>query len=82
MSFSLSRCTSIRSKNNIKINKTISKLIENKLIISGGGHDEAGGFSAKKERLSDLEEFINKKTKLYIDNRMYLKKMILGEYLI
>ena len=44
-----------RSKNNIKINKTI-----NKLIISGGGHDEAGGFSAKKERLSDLEKFINK----------------------
>ena len=51
---------SIRSKNNIKINKTINKLIENKLIISGGGHDQAGGFSAKKERLSDLEEFINK----------------------
>jgi len=27
-----------------------------------------------------LEEFINKKTKLYIDNRLYLKKMILGNY--
>ena len=51
---------SIRSQNNIKINKTINKLIENKLIISGGGHDEAGGFSAKKECLSDIEEFINK----------------------
>ena len=51
---------SIRSQNNIKINKTINKLIENKLIISGGGHDEAGGFSAKKERLSDIEKFINK----------------------
>ncbi len=51
---------SIRSQNNIKINKTINRLIENKLIISGGGHDEAGGFSAKKERLSDIEEFINK----------------------
>ena len=51
---------SIRSQNNIKINKTINKLIENKLIISGGGHDEAGGFSAKKEYLSEIEEFINK----------------------
>ena len=40
---------SIRSQNNIKINKTINRLIQNKLIISGGGHDEAGGFSAKKE---------------------------------
>ena len=27
-----------------------------------------------------LEEFINKKTKLYIDNRLYLKRMILGNY--
>ncbi len=27
-----------------------------------------------------LEEFINKKTKLCIDNRLYLKKMILGNY--
>ncbi len=27
-----------------------------------------------------LEDFINKKTKLYIDNRLYLKKMILGNY--
>ena len=51
---------SIRSQSNIKINRTINKLIQNKLIISGGGHDEAGGFSAKKELLSDLEEFINK----------------------
>ena len=63
---------SIRSQNNIKINKTINKLIENKLIISGGGHDEAGGFSAKKERLSDLEEFINKEfEKLDIKNYFY-----------
>ena len=27
-----------------------------------------------------LEEFINKKTKLYIDNRLYLKKMIFNNY--
>jgi len=27
-----------------------------------------------------LEDFINKKTKLYIDNRLYFKKMILGNY--
>jgi len=27
-----------------------------------------------------LEEFINKKTKLHIDNRLYLKKMILNNY--
>jgi DNA gyrase subunit A len=27
-----------------------------------------------------LEDFINKKTKMYIDNRLYLKKMILSNY--
>jgi len=27
-----------------------------------------------------IEEFINKKTKLYIDNRLYLRKMILSNY--
>ncbi len=54
---------SIRSTNNVKINKTINKLIANKLIISGGGHDEAGGFSAKKGCLSDIEEFLNNEYK-------------------
>ncbi len=57
-SHDLLKC-SIRSANNVKINKTINKLIVNKLIISGGGHDQAGGFSAKKECLSDIEEFLN-----------------------
>ncbi len=56
---------SIRSLNNIKINKTINKLIENKLVISGGGHDEAGGFTAKKERLLDIEKFINKEFEVF-----------------
>ena len=57
-SHDLLKC-SIRSSNNVKINNTINKLIANKLIISGGGHDEAGGFSAKKECLSAIEEFLN-----------------------
>ena len=63
---------SIRSQNNIKINKTINKLIENKLIISGGGHDEAGGFSAKKECLSDIEEFFNKEYKNLNNKRLFI----------
>jgi single-stranded-DNA-specific exonuclease len=57
-SHDLLKC-SIRSANNVKINKIINKLIANKLIISGGGHDEAGGFCAKKECLSNIEEFLN-----------------------
>ena len=63
---------SIRSQNNIKINTTINKLIANKLIISGGGHDEAGGFSAKKECLPDIEKFIkNEYEKINIKNYSY-----------
>ena len=54
-SHDLLKC-SIRSVNNVKINKTINKLFANKLIISGGGHDEAGGFCAEKGCLSDIEE--------------------------
>ncbi len=49
---------SVRSGNNLKINKTINKLIANKLIISGGGHDEAGGFTAQKVNLTDIEDFL------------------------
>ena len=52
---------SIRSGNNIKINQTINGLMSNQLIISGGGHDEAGGFTAKKKYLSNIEDFLKKK---------------------
>ena len=51
---------SARSLNNIKINKTINKLMINNLIISGGGHEEAGGFTAMKEYLSNIEDFLEK----------------------
>ncbi len=61
-SHGLLKC-SIRSSNNVKINNTINKLIANKLIISGGGHDEAGGFAAKKGCLSDIEKFLNNEYK-------------------
>ena len=56
---SLLKC-SIRSGNNVKINKTINRLISKQLIISGGGHDEAGGFTAKKEYLLNIEDFLKK----------------------
>ena len=46
--------------------------MNNKLIISGGGHDEAGGFTAKKEYLSNIEEFLKKEYEnLNIKNYSY-----------
>jgi len=58
-SHNLLKC-SIRSESKFKINKTMNKLISKKLIISGGGHDEAGGFTAKKEHLSNIRGFLYK----------------------
>ena len=67
----LLRC-SIRSGNNIKINKTINRLISNQLIISGGGHYEAGGFTARKEYLSKIEDFLKKEYEnLNLKNHSY-----------
>ena len=63
---------SIRSGSNVKINKTINKLITNKLIISGGGHDEAGGFTARKEFLSKIKDFLEKEYEnLNLENYSY-----------
>lgn len=70
-SHDLLKC-SIRSGSNVKINKTINKLITNKLIISGGGHDEAGGFTARKEFLSKIKDFLEKEYEnLNLENYSY-----------
>ena len=62
---------SARSTSNYNIGNVIKKLIDKKLIESGGGHNMAAGFSMKKDNLKNLEDFIledfalkNKKLKL------------------
>ena len=70
-SHDLLKC-SIRSGSNVKINKTINKLMTNKLIISGGGHEEAGGFTARKEFLSKIKDFLEKEYEnLNLENYSY-----------
>ncbi len=49
-----------RSTANYNIGSIIKKLIDNKLIDNGGGHNMAAGFSMKKNKLKDLENFILK----------------------
>ncbi len=49
---------SARSTINYNIGNIIRKLIDKKLIESGGGHNLAAGFSMKKDKLKDLENFI------------------------
>ena len=49
---------SARSTINYNIGNIIRKLIDKKLIENGGGHNMAAGFSMKKDKLKDLEDFI------------------------
>ena len=62
---------SARSTINYNIGNVIKKLVDKKLIQNGGGHNMAAGFSMKKNKLKDLEDFMlkdfalkNKKTSL------------------
>ena len=49
---------SVRSVFNYNIGKVIKKLLDKNLIINGGGHDMAAGFSLKKENLSEFKKFV------------------------
>jgi single-stranded-DNA-specific exonuclease len=51
---------SARSVYNYNIGRAIKNSLDKKLIISGGGHDMAAGFSLKKNNLKNFEEFILK----------------------
>ncbi len=63
---------SARSTVNYNIGSVIKKLIDKKLISSGGGHNMAAGFSMKRGKLKNLEDYIlkdfvlkNKKINIY-----------------
>ena len=51
---------SARSTNNYNIGKVIKNLFDKKIILSGGGHHMAGGFTLKKENLTTLNNYMNK----------------------
>jgi single-stranded-DNA-specific exonuclease len=50
---------SARSVSNYNIGRVIKKLKDDDIIISGGGHNMAAGFSLKSEKLKKFENFIN-----------------------
>ena len=51
---------SARSINNYNIGRSIKNLLDKKIILGGGGHDMAAGFTLKKENLKFLENFMIK----------------------
>lgn len=50
---------SARSVNGIHLGKFFEKANSSGIVINGGGHALAGGFSIKRERISEFQEFIN-----------------------
>jgi len=61
---------SARSVSNYNIGRAIKNLLDNNIILSGGGHNMAAGFTLKKSNLSIFEDFISKnflKSRVYVD---------------
>ena len=50
---------SARSTYKYNLGKAIKKALDKNLILKGGGHSMAAGFSLKRENLSKFEKFIN-----------------------
>ncbi len=50
---------SVRSINNFNIGKSLKRLLDHNIILSGGGHSMAGGFTMNKDKLLDFKDFIN-----------------------
>ena len=51
---------SARSTPNFNIGKFIKLALDKKIIINGGGHNLAAGFSIKKNKINEFKIFINK----------------------
>ena len=62
---------SARSTSHFNIGKYIKDAIQKKIILSGGGHNLAAGFSIKKNKIKEFENFINKS---YLEKNSSLSK--------
>ena len=49
---------SARSIHNYNIGRVVKNLLDNKIIISGGGHNMAAGFTLEKNNLINLKNFV------------------------
>ena len=52
---------SCRSVNDFDIGNVIIEAVEKKIIETGGGHKMAGGFSVKKDKITELKKFLKDK---------------------
>lgn len=71
---------SARSTPNFNIGKFIKEAIDKNLLLKGGGHNLAAGFSIDKSKIKDFEKFINNKFKennIFYNNK-YISKISLN----
>ena len=59
---------SARSTFDFDIGKFIKKCIDKDIILNGGGHHLAAGFSLKKDKIDEFISFINNELNLEIKN--------------
>ena len=65
---------SVRSTEDFNIGLYIKKAIDKKIIIKGGGHNLAAGFSIKENNINQLEDFLNQE---FIKNKKVNKSKYL-----
>ena len=68
---------SARSTSNFNIGKYINQAIQKKIILDGGGHNLAAGFTIRKNRINEFKLFINnvfKRNNVYI-TKNYISKI-------
>ena len=56
---------SVRSIKNIDISKILAKLVDEGFLESGGGHEMAGGFKLKEEKLSSLQNYLKENSYVF-----------------
>jgi len=68
---------SARSTKNFNIGMNIKKCIDNNLLINGGGHNLAAGFTIKRSKFNDFKTYINNlfEKKKIINKRKYISKI-------
>ncbi len=66
---------SARSIKNVDLGDAIIKAKENNLLIAGGGHKMAAGFSILAEKLTDFEEFLQNHLKNYVTKSVAEQKI-------
>ena len=67
---------SARSTSNFNIGKYIKQAIDKKIIIKGGGHNLAAGFSIKKNKINEFKTYINN---IYSKNSSRVSKEYLSK---